>query len=483
MSTIQVGGRSIVKTYLNRNTIPLGALLVFLFWAGATNGEDAPEQRAAVGQEFHLDNGLKILIKEDHRAPVVATEVWYRVGSSYESIGSTGISHMLEHMMFKGTPQHPAGELSRIIAANGGTENAFTGADYTAYFQDLENTRLAVSFALEADRMHNLSLPPEEFVKEHQVVMEERRLRTDDNPRALTVEQLAATAYVNSPYHWMIIGWMGDIEHLTVDDVREWYHRWYTPNNATLVVVGDVDPKEVVTLATRYFGPIPAGSAVPTPKTHPEPLQRGERRVVVKAPALLPYLAMGYHVPVLHSTTNPWEPYALEVLAQLLDGDASARFSRELVRGSEVASSADAGYDLYARLPSLFTLDGTPARGKSIQILETALRDQVRRVRDELVTSAELERVKARAVADKVYARDSIVYQAMQIGMLDAAHIDWHVADEYVGRIQAVTAEQVQSVARQYLLDDNLTVAILDPQPIDPKHPISEAPLGGNNVR
>ncbi|CAK0761452.1 zinc protease [Gammaproteobacteria bacterium] len=432
--------------------------------------------------EFHLDNGLKLLVKEDHRAPVVVSQVWYRVGSSNEYLGGTGISHMLEHMMFKGTAQHPAGDLSRIIAANGGTENAFTGRDYTAYFQSLESSRLDVSFALESDRMRNLLLPSEEFAKERQVVMEERRLRTDDNPRALTQEQLLATAFVTSPYHWPVIGWMGDIEGLTVDELRAWYHRWYVPNNASVVVVGDVNSEEVLELVRRYFGPLTSDGTPPIQKDRSEPVQRGERRVTVKAPARLPYLVMGYRAPVLHGVAISWEPYALEVLAQLLDGDASARFSRELVRGSEVAAEVGASYSLYARLPDLFTIGGIPAQGKDIKTLETALREQVRRVREEPVSVAELERVKTQAVADHVYERDSVFYQAMQIGMLDASGLDWRVADEYVDRVHAVTAEQVQSVARKYLLDDQLTIAILDPQPIEPGQIISDAPTGGSHV-
>ncbi|CAK0781254.1 zinc protease [Gammaproteobacteria bacterium] len=442
-----------------------------------------PQESVVPVHEFHLDNGLKLLVKEDHRAPVVVSQVWYRVGSGNEHTGSTGISHMLEHMMFKGTALHPAGELSHIIAANGGSENAFTGRDYTAYFQSLENTRLEISFALESDRMRNLLLPPEEFTKEHQVVMEERRLRTDDNPRALTQEQLVAAAFVNSPYHWTVIGWMGDIEGLTVDDVRTWYQRWYAPNNATVVVVGDVQPKDVAELAKRYFGPLTSGSAQPISKNPVEPTQHGERRIIVKAPARLPSILMGYHVPVLRGAATSWEPYALEVLAHILDGDSSSRFSRELVRGSEVAATVGAGYDLYARLPDLFTLGGTPSQGKDIKTLEMALREQVRRVREEPVNIDELERVKVQAVADNIYERDSVFYQAMQIGMLDAAGLDWRLADEYVERIRAVTAEQIQAVAHKYLLDDHLTVAVLDPQPLESGHPISDAPVGGSHVR
>ncbi|MDQ5911171.1 MAG: zinc protease, partial [Pseudomonadota bacterium] len=200
---------------------------------------------AAPVHEFTLDNGLKILVRQDHRAPVVVSQIWYKVGSSYEPSGLTGISHLLEHLMFKGTPNVPGGEFSRIIAANGGDQNAFTSYDYTAYFQTLEKERLELSFRLEADRMRHLLLKPEDVAKEAQVVAEERRLRTEDQPEALTHERFQAAAYVTSPYRNPIIGWMQDIESIKPDDLRHWYQQWYAPNNATLVVVGDVEPAKV----------------------------------------------------------------------------------------------------------------------------------------------------------------------------------------------------------------------------------------------
>ncbi|HDJ86948.1 MAG TPA: insulinase family protein, partial [Chromatiales bacterium] len=222
----------------------------------------APAVAAGPVHEYRLDNGLRVLVKEDHRAPVVVSQVWYKVGSGDEHGGITGISHALEHMMFQGTAKHPAGEFSRIVAANGGRENAFTGRDYTAYFQLLAKDRLPVSFELESDRMRNLSLKEADFRKEIQVVMEERRLRTDDNPQALTYERFNAAAFVSSPYHHPVIGWMDDLRNLKIGDLRAWYRRWYAPNNATLVVVGDVDPQAVLRLAERYFGPLPAGRPI-----------------------------------------------------------------------------------------------------------------------------------------------------------------------------------------------------------------------------
>ena len=428
--------------------------------------------------EYMLKNGLKVIVKEDHRAPVVVSQVWYKVGSSYENDGMSGISHVLEHMMFKGTRKHPAGEFSRIISENGGRENAFTGRDYTAYFQQLEKSRLHVSFELESDRMRNLSLRKEDYAKEIQVVMEERRMRTDDDPQSLTEEQFTATAFVNSPYHHSVIGWMDDLENLTVEDVRKWYEKWYAPNNATLVVVGDVDPDNVFKLAKKYFGPLkPSVLAPPKPRNEIE--QLGERRIVVKAPAELPYIIMGYKAPVLSTADEPWEPYALEVLAGVLDGGDSARFARELVRDKQIAASVNVGYNMTARKEDLFTLDGTPARGHTISEIEAALKEQIKRLHDQPVTADELARIKAQVIASNVYQRDSVFYQAMQIGTLETVGQSWKLLDEYVDKIQKVTPEQVQKVARKYLTDDKLTVATLDPLPLSEKPARNPAMMGG----
>ena len=418
--------------------------------------------------ETTLSNGMKVLVKEDHRAPVVVSQVWYKVGSSYEDNGITGVSHVLEHMMFKGTEKHGAGEFSRIIAENGGSENAFTGRDYTAYFQQLEKSRLPISFQLEADRMRNLTLPHEEFSKEVEVVMEERRLRTEDNPRALTVEQFYATAFVSSPYHNPIIGWMNDLKNLNVDDLKTWYGRWYAPNNATLVVVGDVEAQAVFELAEQYFGKL-TPSEVRTLKPRPEIPQLGERSITVKAPAKLPYMLMGYKVPVVNTATEEWEPYALEMLAGILSGSGSARFPRELVREKQIAAGVTAGYDLFARQEDLFVIDATPAEGHSIEELRSAIEEQIARIKAEVVSEEELARIKAQVVAHKVYEQDSVFYQAMQMGLLETVGLGWEKLDEYPDRIRAVTAEQVQAVARKYLVDDSLTVAILEPQSLTDK--------------
>jgi zinc protease len=439
----------------------------------ATATESQPAMAASDGKtanprvhEFKLDNGLKVLVKEDHRAPVVVSQIWYKAGSSYEKNGSTGVAHVLEHMMFKGTKKHGPNEFSKIISANGGRENAFTGKDYTAYFQQLEKSRLPISFELEADRMVNLNMAPEEFAKEVQVVMEERRMRTDDKPKSKTYERFVEAAYINSPYQHPIIGWMTDLKNLTVADAQQWYDNWYAPNNATLVVVGDVDPQDVLAQAREYYGKVPARD-VPNVKPQEEVEQNGMRRIVVKEPAQLPYFLMGYKVPVVKTAQEDWEPYALEMLAHVLDGSDSSRFTKELIRGDAIAASVGAGYDLYSRMDELFLFDGTPAQGHTIEDLEKAIRDQIERLKTEPVTEQELKRIKNQVVASKIYEQDSVFYQAMQMGTLETVGLDWRLMDDYVKRFREVTAEQVQQVARKYLVDDHLTVAVLDPQPIN----------------
>lgn len=419
--------------------------------------------------EYRLDNGLKLIVKEDHRAPVVVSQVWYKVGSSYEHNGSTGISHVLEHMMFKGTKKHPPGEFSRIISANGGRENAFTGSDYTAYFQRLEKSRLKVSFELEADRMRNILLTDEEFQKEVKVVMEERRLRTEDKPESFTYEQFNAVSHISSPYRIPTIGWMNDLKNMQVDDLKDWYKRWYAPNNATVVVTGDVNADEVYALAKTYFGPIKPSTDLVPPRPQTEPVQKGMRRIQVKVPAQLPYLLLGYPVPALLGAQNDWEPYALEVLAGILDGGTSARLATRLIRGRGILTSGSAGYSLNTRLASLFLLEAVPAQGHTVREAEKALLKEIKELQTAPVSQSELDRVKAQVVAGNVFERDSIFYQAMQIGTYETVGLGWKRIDEYVEKIQSITPEQIQAVARKYLVGDRLNVAVLIPLPMNKK--------------
>jgi zinc protease len=418
--------------------------------------------------EKTLSNGLKVIVKEDHRAPVLVQQIWYRAGSMDENTGTTGVAHVLEHMMFKGTKSVPRGEFSKRIAAAGGRENAFTSYDYTAYFQQLHKDKLEMAMKLESDRMHNLVLSDAEFGKEIQVVMEERRLRTDDQPHALLFEKLMAMAFQEHPYQHPIIGWMNDLKALSAADARTWYQRWYTPNNAVLVVAGDVKASEVFAMAQRYYGGI-AARALPLRKKFSESPQLGAKRFIVKAPAELPLLVMAYHAPTLRDPEKDNLPYALEVLAGVLDGNQSARLNKNLVREQQLASRTGAGYDSTARGPGLFILEGTPSEGVSVAELEAALREQIAMIARDGISAQELTRVKAQVTANEVYKLDSVFYQAMQIGQMESIGLSHMDIPRMLLKIRAVTAQQVQDAARDVLRDDHLIVGVLDPQPLDGK--------------
>ncbi|MDP2135462.1 MAG: pitrilysin family protein, partial [Sulfuritalea sp.] len=323
---------------------------------------------------------------------------------------------------------------------------------------------------LEADRMANLTLDPKEFAAEIKVVMEERRLRTDDNPQALVYEVLNSTAFQAHPYRRPIIGWMDDLEHMSWKDARDWYRAWYAPNNAYVVVVGDVDHREVFRLAQKYYGTHKA-RALPERKPQNEPEQAGIRRASVKAPAKLPYLAMAWKMPKLHDVHKDRDPYALDVLAAVLDGHDASRFVKNLVRGSRVAQSAGAGYDGTLRGEASFIVDGQPAEGKTIADLEAALRAEIKRVQDEGVSAEELARVKTQSIAAQIYKRDSLMAQAMDIGGLEAAGVSWRDLDVLLEKLKSVTSEEVQAVAKKYFTDDTLSIAVLDPQPLENSKP------------
>jgi zinc protease len=432
-------------------------------------GAVLPAPTLANPYETTLKNGLRVIVKEDRRAPTAVHMVWYRAGAMDEKDGTSGVAHVLEHMMFKGTKTLKSGEFNKRVAAAGGRDNAFTSLDYTAYFQIVPKGALPEMMRLEADRMANLELKAEEFASEIQVVMEERRLRTDDNPQARTYEALSAAAFTAHPYRRPIIGWMDDLQNMTWQDARDWYRDWYAPNNAYVVVVGDVDHKEVFRLAKQTYGRHQA-KPLPVRKPQNEPAQEGMRRVTVKAPAQLPYLLMAWKAPKLVDLDKDRDPYALEVLAALLDGNDAARFPKRLVRGEKIAQSTGAGYDATLRGETKFILAGQPAAGRSVAELEAALRAELKRIQDEGVTEEELKRVKTQTIAAQVYKRDSLMAQAMEIGQAEASGLHWRDIDKLLEKLRGVTAEEVQAVAKKYFgdkSDDWLTVAVLDPQPLD----------------
>jgi zinc protease len=320
--------------------------------------------------------------------------------------------------------------------------------------------------SLEADRMANLQVDPKEFAQEIKVVMEERRMRTEDNPEGLLQERINAAMFQTHPYRRPVIGWMHDLENMTATDLRNWYKEWYVPNNAYVVVVGDVNKDEVFKLAEKYYGGIkPRALPVRVPQDEPE--QLGIKRIAVKAPAKLPFLEMAWKVPKLKDVDKDREPYALEVLSSVLDGHEAARLSKDLVRGEKVAQSAGAGYDPTLRGEATFVLEGQPAEGRTVADLEAALRGEIKRIQDEGISAEELKRVKVQTIASQVYKRDSLMAQAMEIGGVEAAGLGWRDIDKMLEKIRSVTAEEVQAVAKKYFNDDELTVAVLDPQPIE----------------
>lgn len=418
--------------------------------------------------ETTLKNGLRVIVKEDRRAPTAVQMVWYRIGSTDEVDGHSGVAHVLEHMMFKGTPSVGPGEFNKRVAAAGGRDNAFTSRDYTAYFQQVPKESLPDMMALEADRMRHLNVDAKEFAQEIKVVMEERRMRTDDNPQSKLFEQMNAVAFQAHPYRRPIIGWMDDLETMTAADAKAWYDTWYVPNNAYVVITGDVDHQAVFALAEKYYGAL-EGRPLPPRRQPVEPVQQGMRRIIVKAPAELPVLIMGYKAPILRDIDQDSEPYALEMLAAVLDGHDAARFNKKLVREDKVALSAGIDYDNTARGPGMIYLHGTPSEGRTVGELESALRAEISRVQKDGISDTELKRAKAQLLASQVYKLDSMFGQAMEIGQIEAVGLPYQKLDRMLDKLQQVTTADVQAVARKYFSDDTLTVGVLDPQPLDGK--------------
>lgn len=422
--------------------------------------------------ERTLDNGLRVLLLEDHKAPVTVVQVWYRVGARNEVPGTTGLSHMLEHMMFKGTGAHGPEEYSRIISRNGGNENAFTSDDATTYFATLAADRAAVEIDLEADRMRGLRLSAENFEPERRVVMEERRMRTDDNPVAFLLETLGATSFLEHPYRQPTIGWAKDIEGWTLEDLQRHYDTYYRPNNAVLVAVGDFDAAAMGDLVAERFGPIPR-AADPPPVRATEPPPRGARRVEVERPAKLPFVAIAWHAPNLHHPDSA----ALEMLAGVLSNGKSSRLHARLVHDQRLALSADASYDRTSIDDKTFSVAGQPQPGVSAARLEAALDREIEAIRRTPPTREELERARAQVEAAFVFAQDSMFYRAMLLGTYEMAG-GWRAIDDYLPALARVTPEDVQRVARTWLTAPNRTTATLVPLPIDAAAPVEQPPAG-----
>lgn len=455
---------------------------VFLYFFSIVINASAHADSVNKIQQYKLSNGLTILVKEDHRSPAVVNMIWYRVGSAYEYSGITGISHALEHMMFQGTPRYPEGQFSKIIAENGGEENAFTSQDYTAYYEKLDHTLLPLAFQLEADRMQHLSLKEKDFSKEIQVVREERRMRTDDDAQALTFEHFMAAAYLSTPYHNPTIGWPDDLKNLNIQDLRHWYHTWYAPNNATIVVVGNVKASEVFKLAQQTFGKIPS-QVLPPFKTHEEPISLVERHVTIKKGAKQPLIIMGFVMPSRVTDVKSWKPYALTLLSGILDSGKSARLTTHLIHGQQIASQIDVYYDMYSLYESALMLMGTPSEKHTTHELKAALWKEIRQLQDTLVSMSELQKVKDQLIAQRVYSRDSAFQEATMIGTLVSIGLPPDAMDMDIEQLKAITPEQIRQVAREYFIKDRLVTAVLVPQSLKPGEVLQNDSLGQGAIR
>lgn len=409
--------------------------------------------------EYALDNGLRLLVVEDHKAPLAIFQIWYRVGAMDDPTGLGGISHVLEHMMFKGTPKFASKVLSQAVQKQGGSDNAFTSNDYTAYYQILPSDRIGMSVEFESDRMRNLILDPAETMSERDVVKEERRMRTEDDPESALYELVTGAAFNVHPYGRPVIGWMSDLDNITPDDLAAHYRANYAPNNAVIVVAGDVDPDAMYAMVREAFGAIEP-SAPPRRMRYDEPVQRGERRVWLKKEAELPQVLAAFHAP---NFPNP-DAYALEVLAAVLSEGRSSRLFRTLVYGEKIALSAEAYYYGSSRDPFLFFLGATAAPGQEIGDVETALYREAGRMAAEPPTEFEMRKALNMLEADFLMSLDSIDSQARLVGSFEMAG-NWRMINQYMQGIRAVTAADVSRVAGTYLTGDNRTVGTLVPLP------------------
>lgn len=423
-------------------------------------------------REHILENGLKILIIEDSKSPLATFQIWYKVGSKDEPYGKTGISHLLEHMMFKGTAKYGKKEFSNIIQKNGGVDNAFTTKDYTMYYQTLSSDRIHLSFELESDRMNNLLLDAKEVDAEKGVVMEERRTRYEDDPHNSLYEEVVAAAFKTHPYRWPVIGWMSDIASISRQDLYNHYKKFYCPANSFIIVSGDVRAEKVIPKIKEFFAEIPAckNSAESShQKTPPqaeraipaapiEPEQKGMKRVYLKKEAELPYMLMAYHVPSFpHEDT-----YALEVLSAILAGGKSSRLYKEIVYEKRLALNLFADYYGLYKYPFLLLFGATASPQNTIEDVEKAIHAEIERIKKEPPSMKEVQKAKNQAEASFIFTQDSNFSKGLYTGIFELAG-GWRLIDKYLEGIRKVAPEDVQRVANKYLIDDKKTVGILIP--------------------
>lgn len=413
--------------------------------------------RAEQVKEYRLENGLKVLIIEEHKAPVATFQVWYRTGSRNEPAGKSGLSHLLEHMMFKGTEKYERTEFSKIIQKNGGIDNAYTTKDYTGYFELLPSDRIFLSIDLESDRMEHLTIDPKEMLSERSVVMEERRLRYEDDPQNSLFEEVVAAAFKVHPYQRPVIGWMSEIESIKRDDIYHYYKTYYSPDNAVIIVVGDVNAKRIIEKVKELFGDIPAGYSRKD-ITSIEPEQRGERRVILKREAELPYIIIAYHIPNFPHEDS----YALDVLSMIFSGGKSSRLYQSLVYEQKIALSVSADYSGFNKDPYLFFFSAIASPRSDIKEVEKALYAQIDKITTDFPSEREIQKAKNQIESSFIMGQDSIYLQAMKYGIFEMLG-DWRLIKIYLEGIRNVKTDDLVKVARRYFTEHNRTVGILIP--------------------
>ncbi len=445
-----------------RRFLSAALLASALFLSGGPSGN--AEAGVFDPESFTLDNGLQVVVVNNPRAPIVTHMIWYKVGAADEPPGKSGVAHFLEHLMFKGTETLEPGEFSEIIARNGGQENAFTSWDYTGYFQTVAADRLEIMMKNEADRMVNLRLSDDVVLPELQVVLEERRSRVDNNPGGQLGEMARATLFLNHPYGTPIIGWPQEVSALTTEDALAFYRDWYRPNNAVVLVAGDVTVEDVRPMAERTYGLLEAGP-VPERRRLSEPPQTAPRRVILESERVRqPSLGIDYLAPS-HNTEGSEHSYALQVLSELLGGAGSARLYRSLVVDQGLAASAGSYYDSSAYDRSVFGLYASPRQGIELEELERALRAEVATLLSEGVTAEEVANAKQRLVAAAVYARDNLSTAPRVLGEALAVGLTIEDVEAWPERIEAVTLEQVEAAARAVLVETHSVTRELRAEP------------------
>ncbi len=428
--------------------------------AAATDAPSALAIDMSTRHEYQLENGLKIIVKEDHRSPVVMTQIWYRVGSADEPLDKGGISHLLEHMMFKGTTNVSSDDYERLIAKFGGVNNAFTSYDYTGYYELFPANRLPLALELEADRMTNLVFDDQAFAKERQVVMEERRQRTDDNPLAKAYESFRLLALPDSPKGESIIGPMEELESIQLAELKDWYKTWYAPNNATLVIVGDVEPQEVLAQVKRYFGELKPSATLPKRPSVRQQGFRGYQKVDSEQAVQVPVLLMGYNVPSLVSAgaADEKQAYALSLAQDVLDGGLSARLESRLIREQGLLTTVGTSYNLLDRGDGLFLIQATPREGVSLEAAQEAIISEIDKLATDPISADEISRAKTSTVTGLIYAQDSMAGQAQMIGSLQSIGLDDRLLADLPSKLDDVSVSDIQDASKKYLVKDNLTV-------------------------